>query len=148
MNDIFRICLVSSICFALIIWPEVYLSRLKSSSAKELIERQPDLSSIDVDYQISSVVWLILSISLGVAASWYFNIQSGWRFYFLIVILFGMLALHQAIFAIVKGVYPVTKFLRYVSGKNGQIRSVAQLQVGIVSVVIAISALILAVQPK
>jgi hypothetical protein len=127
------------------IWHIFFFHRKKSLTEKELIEISLRFSGIDLRYMIFSVIWILgvmvfPFITFSSRLDHWSLINHGIRFYPLVVWFTAGYGIYQGLFALLSGVYPMTRTLSYVHGDISLIRSVAKYQI-----LISIVALIIVV---
>jgi hypothetical protein len=124
-------------------WHTFYFPAKKQFTAKQLEEISPTFKDIDSDYLVYSLfgigIFMMLPamVMLNQLDDWSV-LQFGMRFYPGVLSFTVGYALYQAVFALIKGVYPMGRMLSYAYDDASIIRRIAKYQI-----IIALLALIL-----
>lgn len=111
-------------------WHLFYFPAKKQLSQKELVEISSGYQGINSGYIIYSIVALFLIIGiplLVLAPGWHQWAEQnyGLRFYPAIVFFTAGYGIYQGLFALVTGVYPMTRYLSYAYDEPAKIRRIA-----------------------
>ncbi|MCP4141432.1 MAG: hypothetical protein GY755_14305 [Chloroflexi bacterium] len=133
-NKTVQIFFWMTVCFATALWHTFYFPYSKRRSESDLVEISDKFEGINADYSGAvgaGMVGIMLILGLTDRTISFIDI----------VLFFGVYGILQAVFALVKGVYPMGKQMAYVYDDEAIIRKIAIYQISI-SIVVIVSAMI------
>ena len=142
----FMMCFWGIVALPVCTWHLWYFRSDKNYSEKELIELNPKFSGINSQYLVFTVFWVFIAIAFFIAEiqprldKWAL-LNYGIRFYPVIQIFFGGLGIHQGLFALITGVYPMGKTTSYIYDIKARIYRIAIYQILITIATITASTL-------
>ena len=117
----------------ILFWSFIYLRTQIPLNEKQLVEKSPKYGEIDSQFSTYTIMFAVLYILplwvvLSTVNEW--SVQKfGIGFYPAFVFITFGFGIYESLFALIKGVYPLSNALKYIYGDETRIRHVAKSQI-------------------